>query len=153
MSNKLVRPATPPQVSDPPEAERELMRNALERGKARRARVSLQISERVPGEGKRAGPQHNDDFGWLLRLRDALGTTSDEFVRAEMDRLICALAVSSEPGAQASAANSALAVIDGIRPEDEVEAMLAGQMAVTHALAMDLVAQMKRGETLKHCEV
>ena len=40
--------------------------------------------------------------------------------------------------------NAALAAVDGTRPENEMAAMLAGQMAVTHALAMDMLSRTKR---------
>jgi hypothetical protein len=42
--------------------------------------------------------------------------------------------------------NAALAAVDGTRPENEMAAMLAGQMAVTHALAMDMLGRTKRAE-------
>jgi hypothetical protein len=37
--------------------------------------------------------------------------------------------------------NAALAVVDGIKPENEVEAMLACQMAMTHVLAMQAMSR------------
>src|SRR3954454_13358559 len=49
-------------------------------------------------------------------------------------------------------ANAALAVVDGARPRDEVEAMLAGQMAVTHALAMELMRRAHRAEHIPQLE-
>jgi hypothetical protein len=39
--------------------------------------------------------------------------------------------------------NAALAVIDGVRPKDEIEAMLAAQMAVANVALLDLVARMR----------
>jgi hypothetical protein len=43
--------------------------------------------------------------------------------------------------------NAALAVVDGIRPEIEVEGMLAVQMAATHSLARDMLAR------VRHCSM
>jgi hypothetical protein len=45
--------------------------------------------------------------------------------------------------------NAILAVIDGARPRDEVEAMLVGQMAVTHAFALELMGRAKRVEGIQ----
>jgi hypothetical protein len=39
--------------------------------------------------------------------------------------------------------NAALAVIDGVRPKDEIEAMLAAHMAVTNIALLELVARMR----------
>src|SRR5262249_61384403 len=41
--------------------------------------------------------------------------------------------------------NTALAVIDGLKPQNEIEAMLAVQMAVTHALTMKFSARLYSG--------
>jgi hypothetical protein len=42
--------------------------------------------------------------------------------------------------------NAALAAIDGVRPENEIEAMLVGQMAATHVLAMKELGHFCRAE-------
>src|SRR5262249_61454272 len=41
--------------------------------------------------------------------------------------------------------NTALAVIDGLKPQNEIEAMLAAQIAVTHALTMKFSARLYSG--------
>jgi hypothetical protein len=41
-------------------------------------------------------------------------------------------------------ASAALAVIDGLRPSDEIEAMLGMQMAITHTLAMECLTRARR---------
>jgi hypothetical protein len=48
--------------------------------------------------------------------------------------------------------NAAVAVLNGARPRDEIEAMLASQMAVTHALAMDLLGRVKQSPTVPYME-
>src|SRR5262249_3192982 len=47
------------------------------------------------------------------------------------------------------ALNAALAVIDGVRPKDEIEAMLAAHMAVTNIVLLELVAR-TRGAVAGH---
>jgi hypothetical protein len=43
--------------------------------------------------------------------------------------------------------NAALAAIDGTRPENEMAAMLASQMAATPSLAMDMLGRTRRAGT------
>src|SRR5258708_12125236 len=45
--------------------------------------------------------------------------------------------------------NAALAVVDGVRPKDEIEAMLAAHMAVTNIVLLELVAR-TRGAVAGH---
>jgi hypothetical protein len=45
--------------------------------------------------------------------------------------------------------NAILAVIDGARPRDEIEAMLVGQMAVTHAFALELMGRARQVEEIQ----
>jgi hypothetical protein len=45
------------------------------------------------------------------------------------------------------AVNAALAVIDGLKPQNEIEAMLAAQIAVTHGLTMKFSARLYSGAT------
>jgi hypothetical protein len=49
--------------------------------------------------------------------------------------------------------NAALAVVSGVRPRDELEAMLASQMAVTHALAMDMLGRTKQSPTVPYMQI
>ena len=72
-------------------------------------------------------------------LLDAFGTTSKDFLASELNRLGSQLAVGPLHIGQREM-NAALAAIDGTRPEKEMGAMLASQMAATHSLA-----KIKRG--------
>ena len=47
--------------------------------------------------------------------------------------------------ADAKAVNAGLALIDGLKPENELEAMLIAQMAATHGLAMKYSARLYNG--------
>jgi hypothetical protein len=73
------------------------------------------------------GPNHTDAEGWTRRALDAFGTSSGDFVAKEFDRLGSALGVGVHP--DESAINAALAVLDGQKPKDEIEAQLPIQMA------------------------
>jgi hypothetical protein len=74
-------------------------------------------------------------------LKDALGTSSNDFVDMELARLMTIFRDSAGV-IDARAVNAALAMIDGLKPQNEIEAMLALQMAVTHALAMKFSARL-----------
>jgi hypothetical protein len=48
--------------------------------------------------------------------------------------------------------NAALAAIDGTRPENEMAAMLASQMAATHSLAMEMLGRARWAQTVEHLQ-
>jgi hypothetical protein len=106
----------------------------------RRPRVALKLTQK--GCCLKGGPNHADAKGWTNRILDAFGTTSSDFLVTEVARIHKALGITGEDGE--ARANAALAVIDGIRPKNEVEAMLASQMAVTHQLAMEVLGRARR---------
>ena len=110
---------------------------ARQRNAARLERPSLEvkrISEKVT---------HTDITSDVAEtLLDTFGTTSRDFVHAELSRL---------PGEQTEI-NAALAAIDGTRSENETTAMLASQMVVTHRLAMDMLGRVRRADLLVQAE-
>ena len=104
----------------------------------------------VEKRGAKAGrtyPGHSDEEGHRFRLADAFGTRSMEFVDAMLKGVGMATEDHSAskdfgPGSPDQLAfNAALAVIDGVRPKDEVEAMLAANMAVANITLLELVAR------------
>ena len=76
----------------------------------------------------------------------ALGTDSAEFTDGVLRQL--ASEVSLGGGADEEAINFALAVIAGIEPKDELETMLAMQMAVIHLATMTFTRRLAHVETL-----
>ena len=91
-------------------------------------------------------PDHSDEEGHRYRLADTFGTRSVQFVYSMLKGLGKATADHSlnldfSPGGSDQLAfNAALAVIDGVRPQDEIEAMIAAHMAVTNVTLLELVA-------------
>jgi hypothetical protein len=75
---------------------------------------------------------------WWQRLRNAFGTASSAFVQASLYQLIAAARL---PGSGISeiAVNASLALIEGAKPQGEIEAALVLQMACTHAAAMSVL--------------
>jgi hypothetical protein len=129
----------------PSDAERQVIVVAIGRHRKRPPRVAVNIRQ---SENAAVGisPTHSDGEGWQTRLKDALGTSSSDFVDIEMARLMTIFR--DRAGViDARAVNAALAVIDGLKPQNEIEAMLALQMAVTHGLAMMFSARLYSGAT------
>jgi hypothetical protein len=81
---------------------------------------------------------------WWQRLRSAFGTASSAFVQASLYQLIAAARL---PGSGISeiAVNASLALIEGAKPQGEIEAALVLQMACTHAAAMAVLATFAGG--------
>jgi hypothetical protein len=127
---------------------------ARKRTKARTPRIAMHIEDRGKA-GSVVYPAHSDDEGHDYRLADAFGTRSLQFVRSMLKGVGNATADHSldydfSPGSPNQLAfNAALAVIDGARPKDEIEAMLAAHMALANIALLDLFAR-TRGSIAGH---
>ena len=140
--------------SPPNEVERAEIEKAKRRTKGRSPRLAVHLEKRGAKAG-RAYPSHSDEEGHRFRLADAFGTRSMEFVNAMLKGVGMATEDHSAskdygPGSPDQLAfNAALAVIDGVRPTDEVEAILAGHMALANIALLELVAR-TRGAIAGH---
>ena len=116
--------------SPPHPVERAEIEKARRRTKARTPRIAMHVEDRPTG-GRALYPDHSDDEGHEYRLTDAFGTRSLQFVDAMLNGLGKATAdhlldYDFSPGRPNQVAfNAALAVISGVQPKDEIEAMLA----------------------------
>jgi hypothetical protein len=139
-ADKLARRPPPNPV------ERAAIEKARRRTKARAPRVVMHIEDRGKA-GSVVYPTHSDDEGHDYRLADAFGTRSLQFAYSMLKGLGKATEDHSLnhgllPGSPDQLAlNAALAVIDGVRPKDEIEAMLAAHMAVTNIALLELGAR------------
>src|SRR5262245_44012110 len=81
---------------------------------------------------------------WWLRLKNAFGTNSSEFVNASLQQLIAAARL---PGSGISeiVVNASLAFIEGAKPQGEVECAILIQMACTHSVAMMVLKRISGG--------
>jgi hypothetical protein len=140
--------------SPPNAVERAEIEKARKRTKARAPRIAMHIEDRGVA-GRALYPDHSDDEGHDYRLADAFGTRSLQFAYSMLNGLGRATADHSldcgfSPGSPDQVAfNAALAVIDGVRPKDEIEAMLAAHMAVTNIVLLELAAR-TRGAIAGH---
>jgi hypothetical protein len=80
-------------------------------------------------------------------LMEALGTTDADFC----DGLLRQLVISSSPDGEVNLGrfNFMLAVVKGIKPNDQIEAMLAVQMAVVHLRTVQFAELLNRVDTLQ----
>jgi hypothetical protein len=114
----------------------------------------MHIEDRGTGTRVRY-PDHSDEEGHCYRLADAFGTRSLQFVNSMLKGLGKATEDHSQnldfgPGkVDQLAFNAALAVIDGVRPKDEIEAMLAAHMVLTNIALLELFAR-TRGAIAGH---
>jgi len=102
------------------------------------------------GDHRRVFSSHSDDEGHGYRLLDSFGTRSFSFVYSMLEGLADATSDQSQefgfgPGKSNEVAfNAALAVIAGVQPKDEIEAVLAAHMAVANITLLELVTRTRR---------
>jgi hypothetical protein len=150
-----------PALSQAPESrEVQAIEEAKERVKARSPRLQMKASAEAPRErGKSAtmtrtlGPGHSDLKGFTDRFVDAFGTTSQAFAETEINRLMRGLGPHWTRPPTDQEINAALAVVDGIRPENEVEALLAAQMVMTHVLTMQAMSRAHWAEEVEKQQI
>jgi hypothetical protein len=98
------------------------------------------------GEPAEISSDHPDPItGGQLRMA-ALGTTSHDFAFGLLNQL--AQASSKGSKADEDGINFMLAVIAGIEPRDEIEAMLAAQMAAVHMATMTFTRRLAHVENI-----
>src|SRR5262245_5190997 len=100
--------------------------------------------KRVSGREAIPYPPDGQAREWWQRLRNAFGTTSSTFVAASLQQLIAAARLPYS-GISEIAVNASLALIEGAKPQGEIEAALVLQMACTHAAAMAVLATIAGG--------
>jgi hypothetical protein len=98
------------------------------------------------GEKPTIGPDHPDTpLGYML-LMEALGTVSIDFVNGLLSQL--ADASSQGRSIDESGLNFMLAVVKGIKPKDQLEAMLAAQMAAIHLATLTFARRLAHVENI-----
>ena len=91
-------------------------------------------------------PAHPDEIiGWAL-LMDALGTTDMDFFNGLVDQLARATADGAEVNEKGI--NFMLSIIKDIEPRDQLEAMLAAQIAAVHIAAMTVGRRLANVENI-----
>jgi hypothetical protein len=138
------QPAPVPSPTDREQQEIEIARTRLV---DRRRPARAKVQSKHYGSRSFSSP-HADHAGFRARLADALGTASPDFVDASLHQLVQAVSHCDSPeGGSEMELNAALALIESVRPTNEIEAALALQMAATHRLAMEMMGGLRRGIT------
>jgi len=125
------------------------MADAAGRVSKRRSRVQASIESATACGDHLLSANHSDHAGWAAQMTDAFGTTSQDFAQLTLTQTMKALATSE---GSLSGTNAVLATLDGVGPNNEIEAMLVSQMTVTHALAMDFLGRARRAEYVKQLD-
>jgi ribosomal protein L12E/L44/L45/RPP1/RPP2 len=92
------------------------------------------------------GPDHPHATAGNVLLMEALATTDPDF----FNDFVTQLAQASGGEVNEQRLNFLLSVVKGIKPRDQIETMLAGQMAAVHTATMELARSLAEAKTLEH---
>ena len=110
------------------EAAKAVLAPRQERTRAPRVRV------RNKGGVAQVSLDHEDKALGYLLLADAIGTSDGDFLSGLLGQLVNTGSQGREP--DEAGVNFMLSVVKGVEPKDQVEAMLATQMAAVHVATM-----------------
>ena len=105
----------------------------------RREPVRVKL-ERVNAGFSKTHPPDGQGEIWWARMKEALGTSSSDFVDASLFQLQRAAQLPCS-GISELAMNAALAMIEAAAPQNEIEGALAVQMACVHTAAISVLAR------------
>ena len=101
---------------------------------------------------KRVTVDHPDgNVGWLL-LTQALGAADYAFAGILVSQLASTVLSTQPDSMKTDALNSMLAAVKAIEPRDEIEAMLAAQMAAIHNATMQMASRLATVNGLQQAE-
>lgn len=138
-------------VGKMPAQIREATLHAHDRMSKRRARVQVTVEKTGPNAYTHSAAEGFHPALSAMQIGDAFGTTSTAFKDRTLSQIVTVMNGQTERKAEQDA-NVALAVLDGAKPENEIEAMLIAQMVVTNETAMNCLAQVGKG-FVEHTEV
>lgn len=91
---------------------------------------------------------HNDYSGFTMRLGEALGSRSPEFLSEALVALDRALRSRNALSATEQQLNAGIALVAAVAPENELEAALAVQIAAGHALTTDMLGRAAMADSI-----
>jgi hypothetical protein len=139
-------------ASDPPKAEykptaREQEAIAAFTAAHRARKLSSRLKAKKTASGDFSmGFDHEDALTGQILLMQALGLTDFDFFEGFLNQLINAGSKGQQPGELG--VNFMLSVIKGVDPKDQVEAMLAAQMAAVHMATMTFARRLANVDTI-----
>ena len=87
-------------------------------------------------------PTTEDRETWFAALQMALGSPSPQFVEASLDRLIASSTLPEEGVASTRSLSAALALVQSMEPENEIQAALAVSAACLHAASTNVLSRL-----------
>ena len=111
-------------------------------------RTAPRIKVKNYGDGSRLSFDHADHKYAELLLMKAIGTTNLDFLHGILNQLKQAASITK--GVDEKRLNFMLSVIEGIKPKDQIEALLASQMAAIHCLTMTFARRLAIAEDFMH---
>jgi hypothetical protein len=123
-----------PSLPSPSVAEKQAIECARLRVNSRSPRVRVELTQKKDGALELLGGAHNDREGWITRLQDAFGSRGTDFALSQLNRLIAACR-ETDGKIDKARLNGLLAMIEGAQAQNEMQAALAVQMALTHSAA------------------
>jgi hypothetical protein len=119
---------------------------AVKAFEAAQATSGPRLKMKIDGkDAVRLGPDHPDEAIGILALMQSIGTTDLDFYDGLMGHLVNA-SNGNAPSEQGT--NFMLSVVKGIQPRDQVEAMLAAQMAAVHMASMTFARRLAHVENI-----
>jgi hypothetical protein len=147
----LVQPEAqaPAAPYEPTEQERAALQTYRERNQGRATRIDVKVVEVGKGAVTLA-TDHPDRKIGAAQLCNSVGSGSNAFTQSLVESL--AQATAKGGNLQEGPLNNALAMVQGLQPQDEAEAMLAAQMAMVHQAAMHSARRLQHCDTLQQLE-
>ncbi len=136
--NDKVAPASP--VSPPSADEQRAIDEAVKRVADRAPRFAMRLRQKADNAIEILGGEHSDHQGWLTRLEDAFGTRGQAFAITSLNRLMM-MCQDKDGKIDNVKLNGLMAFIEGTKPQNELQAALATQMAQTHLAAQQLLSR------------
>jgi hypothetical protein len=135
-------PAVPAKKREPTAEEAAAVETLFARRRKRPPAPSLKFSN--DGGTLSIGTDHEDNRLGLVLVANAVGAADDDFSSGLIGQLLNAGMIGK--GTDARGPNFMLSVVKAVEPRDELEAMLAAQMAAVH------MATMRVARTLAHIQ-
>jgi hypothetical protein len=144
-TSKKVAVAVPASAYEPTPRELDLMQAQLDRRQGRKPAPRVNVQATGPMKAAISLDHPNQAIGGTL-LMEAIGTADFDFMKGLLSQL--ANAALQKGVANEKDLNFLLSVVKGIQPRDEVEAMLAAQMATTHTALMTFARRLNNVENI-----
>lgn len=127
---------------EPTEREKPILDAFTARSKASPPVDTMKVNE----DKLQFSPDHSDLRTGTFLLMDAMGTTNLNFLNGIVSELINASTKGKDPDVEKL--NYMLSIVTGIEPRDQMEAMLAAQMAAVHSQMMTFARRLNHTETI-----